>query len=286
MTTLVTGASGGLGRILCRALRASEADDVVGIARHDDATEGVLACDLSAPDEVERILRHVRPHVVYHLAGSFSNRYEVDYPINTLAACHLLRAASGLPGLRIVIMGSAAEYGVVRPEENPIREDRVLRPVSIYGLTKAFQTGFAGYYAQVHGCDVVVARMFNLMAPGLSERLFVGRVERLIDRFRRGEATMIEVGNLDSWRDYVDADEAVAQLRAIAARGARGGIYHVASGTAISMRQLLGRMLQEHGVPWDAVRESTPNAGERTGYDVPMIYADLTRTRALMEAAA
>jgi GDP-4-dehydro-6-deoxy-D-mannose reductase len=286
MTTLVTGASGGLGRVLCRALRVTETGDVVGLARRADAGEGVAACDMSDADAVSAAMRRVRPRLVYHLVGSFSNRYDIDYPVNALAARHVLEAAGGFPEMRVVLMGSAAEYGVVHPEENPVAEDRVLRPVSMYGLTKSFQTGFAGYYAHAHGRDAVVARMFNLMAHGLSERLFVGRVERLIEAYRNGDARTIEVGNLDSRRDYVSADDAVVQLRAIAARGLRGGVYHVASGTAISMRELLHRMLDAAGVPRDAVIEAAPNAGGRAGYDVPLIFADMRRTRALAGAAA
>jgi GDP-4-dehydro-6-deoxy-D-mannose reductase len=56
--------------------------------------------------------------------------------------------------------GSAAEYGIVEPSRTPSRS-HVLRPVSPYGVTKAYQTLIAGFYAHQHGVDVVVARLFN-----------------------------------------------------------------------------------------------------------------------------
>ena len=285
MTTLVTGARGGFGRILGAWLQ-SGGEPVVLTDRPASPHEGYLACDLTDASAVAALLGKVRPRLIYHLAGSFSNELETGYAANTLAACYLLEGLRqhGLTA-RVVVMGSAAEYGLLEPAENPVREDRVLRPVSIYGLTKAFQTQLVLQQAYAHGSDVVVARMFNLLAPGLSERLFPGRVERLIADYRARKRATIEVGNLDAERDYATPAEAIGQIADIAARGQRGGIYHVASGRAISMRELLHRMLDEAGVPREAIREGVPHPGGRTGYDVPVIYADMTRTRALRAAA-
>ena len=55
--------------------------------------QGVIGCDLTDRDAVARLLARVRPRLVYHLAGSFSNDYDTDYPLNTLAARHLIEAA-------------------------------------------------------------------------------------------------------------------------------------------------------------------------------------------------
>jgi len=256
----------------------------VAVARREQAGLGVLACDLTGRDAAAGLVARVRPRLVYHLAGSFSNEYDTDYPLNTLAARHLIEAvaASGLD-TRIVLMGSAAEYGLLQAEDNPVTEQQLLRPVSVYGLTKAWQTQLGLYFAHAQGRDVVVARLFNLLASGLSERLFVGRIEAQIARYRRRESKRIEVGNLEARRDYVEGPQAVAQIEAIAARGERGEVYHVASGEAVTMRALLYRLLDEAGVPRAAVVEGTSAAAGRKGYDVPVICADLRRTRALME---
>jgi nucleoside-diphosphate-sugar epimerase len=285
VTTLVTGARGGFGRIFSAALR-SGGEDVVLTDRGASSDDGCLGCDLTDAGAVADLVRTVRPRTVFHLAGSFSNELETDYAANVMAARHLLEGLrQHQVHARVVVMGSAAEYGLLDPADNPVREDHVLRPVSVYGLTKAFQTQLALQHAYAHGSDVVVARMFNLLAPGLSDRLFPGRVERMIEDYRSGRTAVIEVGNLEAKRDYATAAEAIEQITDIAARGTPAGIYHVASGRAISMRELLHRMLDEVGVPHAAVREGVPHAGGRTGYDVPVIYADMTRTRALRAAA-
>ena len=110
----------------------------------------------------------VEPDLVLHLAATFANDFDEAYSVNVAATRHLLdKVEQSGRRTRILLVGSAAEYGVVRSDENPIREDRVLAPVSIYGLTKAWQTQLAGLYAS-RGVDVVVARIFNLDGPGLS----------------------------------------------------------------------------------------------------------------------
>jgi GDP-4-dehydro-6-deoxy-D-mannose reductase len=286
MTALVTGANGGLGRILCAALRERFGEEVAATSRNCTAGDAHFSCDLTDAKRVADIVRRVRPRVVYHLAGSFSNDYAHDFPVNVHSA-HILIGAIRNLGLatRIVILGSAAEYGVVAPEDNPIREDHALRPVSIYGVTKACQTHVAQCAAATDGADVVVARLFNLFAPGLSDRLFLGRAERLIDRYKRNEIEILEMGNLASVRDYVDADQAIAQLRLIARHGQKGEIYHVASGRPVVMRDVLARMLTAAGVAKAPVVEQ-PSTAIRRGYDVPVIYADMRRTLALERTAS
>lgn len=280
MSVLVTGALGALGRPLCARLEA--AGETVERADLPPQGQGrYRSCDLTRGDQVAQLLRETRPTLVFHLAGTLTNSFETDLAVNALSAKHVCDALLAQElAARLVLVGSAAEYGLVSPQENPIREDRVLRPVSVYGLTKAMQTQIAGYYAHARGVDVVVARLFNLLAPGLSERLFVGRVQRQIERYRRGEIGEIAVGSLEAQRDYVEVEVAVRQLQDIAARGRAGEIYHVASGVPVTMRALLERLLGEAGLDFSVVRENR-ETGRGSSYDVPVIYADLTKTRAL-----
>ena len=80
----------------------------------------------------------------------------------------------------------------------------------------------------------------------------------------------------------VEGEAAVDQLTLIAGKGARGEVYHVASGRAIVMRDLLARLLREAGIDPAVVREA-PQRPTRMGTDVPSIYADITKTRALAD---
>jgi nucleoside-diphosphate-sugar epimerase len=278
---LVTGATGAFGRLVAQELAATAGETLTLCGDPSTTAPGHHAIDLTDAAAVRRLIDRVRPTAVYHLAGAFAGEFGAMLSVNALAARHLFSAfdAAGLRP-RVVVIGSAAEYGRVEPHENPVREDRMLAPVSAYGATKALQTHLAGEYAY-RGGDVVVARMFNLIAPGLSDRLFVGRVEQQIARFKAGDTADILVGNLDAQRDYVDGAEAVRQLQAIAARGFAGGVYHIASGVPLRMRELLLRMLAEADVDPSVVRENDP-AASRGSYDAPVIFADIAKTHAIL----
>ena len=279
----MTGAAGGMGRLLVGLLQA---DPTVELFRTDltgPEDAGCIACDLTDAAAVMALMRRTRPERIFHLAGTMTGEFERDRAINADAARFLCEAVRAL-GLRsrIVVIGSSAEYGLVAPHENPVRETRALRPVTVYGLTKAFQTGIAMYYAAHHDVDVVEARPFNFLAKGLGAHLFVGRAERLIERFQRGEISTLDFGNLSSARDYVDADEAMSQLKLIADKGSKGEVYHIGSGKPTVIRDLLARLLHEAGIDPAVVRES-PGRPPTLGTDVPIIYADMTKTRALAD---
>lgn len=283
MTILITGSTGGFGRLFSDWAERNMAEEVMLSGRAALSRARYVPCNLERPEEIRALIAQVRPRLVFHFAGSFANDYERDYAVNTYSAkCIFDTLLAERLSTRVVLFGSAAEYGVVAPEENPIRESHVLRPVSIYGMTKAYQTQMAYYYAHNHNIDVVVARVFNLRVPGLSERLFFGRVERMIEQVQRGEIDVIELGSLESVRDYVAGDEAIRQVNLIAERGRPGEVYHVGSGQPLRMRDLLDQMLSEAGLDWSAVR-TRKGDGSRIGYDVPAIFADMSRACALSE---
>lgn len=284
MRVLVTGASGALGRLLCRRLAGDGGVEVLRADLTPSDVPGSFVCDVADADAVLAAVGETRPDRVFHLAGSLSSDFEQARAVNADGARFLCEAVLRI-GLRsrLVVIGSAAEYGLVAPAENPVSESRALRPVSVYGVTKAFQTQIAALYAARHAVDIVVARPFNFLAPGLSEHLFVGRAERLIAQFQRGEIASLEFGNLSSTRDYVDGAQALDQLLLIADKGVRGEVYHVASGRPIIMRDLLARLLREASVDPAVVREA-PERPTRMGSDVPTIYADISKTRALADA--
>lgn len=282
MTVLVTGANGAFGRLLVQWLTENVSDEIVCSGRTFALPPWrYVACDVSDRDQVRQIIEWVRPRLIYHVAGCFSNVYEQDYGVNALGAKNIFDSLlEARLEARVVLFGSAAEYGAVNPEDNPIIESQCLRPVSVYGLTKSIQTELAYLYARMHGVDAVVARVFNLLMPGLSDRLFIGRVEQMIRKIKAGNAHTIELGNLESQRDYITGPQALDQLERIARRGVAGEAYNVGSGQPRKIQDVLASMLSEAGLDWSVVKTLPPSL-QRTGYDVPVIYADLNKTNAL-----
>ncbi len=278
---LLTGGAGALGQALAARIRAATSCQLLVSDQH--LGMGVdFVLDVTHRSALKAALQANHPDLVIHLAASFSEDHEEAYRLNVEATRGLFEVAlQAIPKPRVVIIGSAAEYGVVDPEDNPISESRTLRPVSVYGLTKAWQTQL-GHFYHAMGLEVVTCRIFNLDGPGISERLFVGRIQHQIAAILDGRASVIRIGALSAVRDYVDVDTAARQVLAIAVAGESGEVYHVASGQAVSMRELLERHLKRHRLPVSLVQEDQ-DFSNRTGYDVPVIYADMSKTNRLLE---
>lgn len=281
MIILVTGANGGLGKSLFPLIQSRYKDsEVIKTSRNGEAG---YSCDLSDPAQVESLVQSIKPNLIFHLAASFTGEYETDVKANVQGFKHICDALINQQlKAKLIVFGSAAEYGMVQPEENPISEDHALNPVSVYGLTKSMQTEQARYYAKNSALEIIVARLFNLAIPGLSTRLFYGRAENLIQQFINGQIHALEFGNLDSVRDYIGLNEAAKQIFAIADFGQSGEVYHVGSGKPITIRSILYSMLEQNDLPKDIIAETTSEVIGRKGFDVPVIYADVTKTRKLL----
>ena len=286
-TVLITGSQGALGSAVIAHLKqmgnyrvvATGRQPVVGCQQSD---QSYIQLDVRDREQMFSIIQSTQPSLVLHLAATFINNFEEAYAIHVDATRHLLEAVQ-LSGsrTRVLLVGSAAEYGIVRAEENPIDEDRFQNPVSIYGLTKAWQTQLARFYA-ILGVDVVVARIFNLDGPGLSDRLFIGRLQKQISEVLAGRRSNISLGSLDAIRDYVSTDEAAYQMLAIAEHGEVGRTYHVASGVPVMMREIFLRQLAFNNLDVSILQESL-ELSSHTGYSVPVIFANITRTLELIK---
>lgn len=278
ITVLVTGATGALGKAVIAYLNNKDGYKIVTTSRDGENAD----YQLNITDEVKlsEIINQVRPALILQLAATFTHDFEDAYAVNVEANRQLLEIVQQLQDeTRVVLIGSAAEYGLIQPDENPIAEDHGLNPVSVYGLTKAWQSQLAGFYS-CRGVDVVVARVFNLKGENLSDKLFFGRLKKQIDEVVSGGKSIIELGPLSASRDYISTSDAAQQIFSIAELGESGLVYHVASGEPVVMRELLIHTLEEYNFDLSIVHESDEKTN-RTGYDVPVIYADMKRTSLL-----
>lgn len=283
LKTLITGASGFLGGNLLTHLKENNLDEVIPVGRtRADQMDG---CDLCDQKAVMDLLSRTRPSRIFHCAGSFSNVFEQDYRNNVLATYHLLQSVHTLDlSCRILLIGSAAEYGFPESDSGYISENHPLKPVSIYGLSKAFQTEMMGYFHHKPGMDIVMARIFNLHGEGVSPLLFPGHVRTKIKSYLADETETINVGDLSAYRDYLPVDEAVSDLVTIMEHGRVGEVYNVGSGEPVQLKKYLLDLLESHSIGTDALNA---DAGlETMSSDVSIVTADLSKLRALKAQAS
>lgn len=279
-SVLITGAMGVLGQAVAHHF-GQAGYHVIQTGRNTDNKHDFLQLDVLSLPNICKVIQATKPNLILHLAATFVNDFDLAFAVNFQGAKNLLQAMKQLNyESRVILIGSAAEYGLVQPKENPIQETRVLQPVSIYGISKSWQTQW-GLMCAHQGQDVIIARIFNLAASQFSNRLFIGLINQQITAVLAGKQAEITVGPLSAVRDYISLEEASQQLLAISRYGKAGNIYHVASGKPVQMREFLQQCLMSHGLNMDIVNEAQHS--KRSGYDVPVIYADIARTHALME---
>lgn len=248
---LLTGATGFLGRWVATALieRKSAGTDVVVAGRTRPALDHGLdfvPCDLCEPEQVVHVLRATEPTVVIHTAGLTPPAPpEQLYRANTLATIHLLDAARTLDRpMRVVLAGSAAEFGPVDASCLPVREEHPCFPVGAYGLSKLLATT-AGLAARVP-LEVTIARVFNPIGPGTPTSNAFGRFASLLSA-PGPDPLVLSVGDLEPQRDFVDVRDVARALIALADCARPGLVYNVGSGQSIRVKTGLDRLIELSG---------------------------------------
>jgi len=259
---LITGAAGFLGGAVSRACETLWPEaEVLGVGRHPESPNVHAACDLGDTAAVAAIVRRFAPDVVFHMAGSTRN---ADWPslwaANVLPLANVLDAvATHAQQCRVVVPGSAAEYGEWGPGEGPLTETHELRPSSPYGVSKVWQTTLAQSYAK-RGVDVVVGRVFNLSGATAPEHLVLGTVAAQLGRIRAGESEpVVRLGDTSAVRDFIDVDDACGALLTLAIQGRAGEIYNICSGKPCVVADAVRELVTLSATGAQVVSEAAPS---------------------------
>ena len=276
MCDLVTGSNGFLGQALSNLFPPETI-----FASRNSSTESneSINVDLTSVDSIVETLKKHKIKRVFHLVGAFSNNFDEDFQVNVSLTRNLLEAVLTFDrSIRVLLVGSAAEYGLIGSDKCPVSENAALKPASVYALTKVYQTQLMEYYVSKFGLDIVMARPFNLLGKDCSEKLFVGRLYAQIKKFRNSEIDVIKLGNLSASRDYIEVEAAAEHLVKIMDCGVSGQIYNVASGVPIKIEDLLTNILKEESVSSKHVLTDD----KRTNMsDADMIFANISKLKEL-----
>jgi len=272
MKAAVTGARGFVGRHLVAYLTMQ------GIEVVELDLASTPPFDITNPAVVERRILEERPQAVYHLAarshvgeswraGDELSRVNVDGTRAVVDACVRARVE------RVLIVGSAEEYGTVQGEQLPIRECTPLRPLTPYGTSKVAAEALALDAYREHGLGVVCVRAFNHTGPGQAPTFLVPGLAARIVAAELEERDEIALGNGDAVRDFTDVRDVVRAYALLTAHGAPGEVYNVCSGVGIRVRDLAAELVARSR---RALRMVTSEQLLRPA-DVPALVGDSTK---------
>jgi GDP-4-dehydro-6-deoxy-D-mannose reductase len=280
---LVTGAAGFVGRHLTKHLLA-RGHEVAGLVHPTDGGPGLLgerveifSLDILDDALLSESVSRFAPDAVFHLAA-YSNpegswkQARRTLEINVIGTHNLLAAAAATgKKIRMLLVGSAQQYGQVPPEDQPIREDNEQRPLTPYAVSKTSQEYLGRRMFWTGELPVFMTRSFNHTGPGQADSYACSSFARQVVEVENGvREPVIRVGNLEARRDFTDVRDVVAAYSDIVERGRAGTVYNVCRGEAVSIREVLDRLVAASRTRVEVVVDPA----RYHSLDVPLILGD------------
>ncbi len=247
----ITGISGFAGSYLAKHLTLTGGYEVFGsvygstfVPEVDE--KNLFPVNLMDIAETKKIIAQVKPHWLFHLAALTSPAESFENPAahmsnNITAQVHVLEALREVQGIeRVMVTGSAEEYGFVSKEENPLTEMTPLRPASPYAVSKIAQD-FMGYqYFKSYGLPIIRVRPFNHTGPGQSPAFVISSFAKQIAEIEaQGIDGILQVGNLESVRDFTAVEDMVRAYELVMQKGLPGDVYNLGSGEGTQIQTIV-----------------------------------------------
>ena len=283
---LITGVTGFVGSHLAEFFLAKGNVELFGIERWRSRTENVdhikarlnfTECDIRDASSVKKAVQKIKPDQIYHLAAQSFVPASWSAPAETLTTnivgqLNILEAVREM-GINpaILIAGSSEEYGLVHPDELPIKETNPLRPLSPYAVSKVGQDLLGYQYFMSYKLHVIRTRAFNHTGPRRGEVFFCSTIAKQIVEIEKGlKEPVIEVGNLEAQRDFTDVRDVIRGYFLALEKGKPGEAYNICSGKAYKMRDVLDMFL---GLTKVKIKERQDPKRMRPS-DVPILLGD------------
>ncbi|NTV51532.1 MAG: NAD-dependent epimerase/dehydratase family protein [Candidatus Firestonebacteria bacterium] len=263
MRVFITGMEGFVGSYLAEWALSQKAE-VLGTAFPGSSRknlqalplQGVFDLDITDGAAVDALLCEVKPDWIFHLAGQSNPALSFKDPeptmrANILGTLHVLESVRRRgAGTRVVIAGSADEYGCVDEHVRAISETFPLNPQSPYAVSKVCQDLMGLAYHQQHGVHAVRVRPFNHIGPRQALGFVATDFASQIVAIERGQLEpRLETGNLDVVRDFTDVRDIVRGYWSLAKSGKPGEVYNLGSGHGLRIHQLVDGFLKHARVP-------------------------------------
>lgn len=253
MKVLITGAGGFLGSHLVSFLINNHETDfeIFNLGKNKiDNINLLYLDDINNTYKINKYISEIQPDYLFHLAGesNTSNDFNQSKLVNVDFAKFLLDAVEINKiqnKTKILITGSAAEYGRVVDSELPISENLKPKPETIYGKTKYQQTLHAINW-QKPDRNLIVVRPFNIIGPKMPNHLALGSFIRQISMISK--KGVLKTGNLNTKRDFIDVNDVINLMwKLINNKSAYGEVVNICTGVAVSISDILNSLVKLSG---------------------------------------
>lgn len=290
--SLITGITGFAGSHLAELL-LSLGQEVWGTTRPRSQTDNIDKikyklhledADLLDSHSLYSIVAKIQPDYIFHLAAQSFVQSSWASPANTMelnivGTVHLFEAVRRAridPAIQIAC--SSEEYGLVYPNELPIKEDNPLRPQSPYAVSKVAMDYLGYQYNQSYGMKIIRTRGFNHTGPRRGDVFVTSNFAKQIAEIEKGKKPeVIEVGNLEAQRDWTDVRDIVKGYFLAVEKGKGGEVYNICSEKTVKVGNMLDLLLSMSSCK-NKVKIKEDESRMRPS-DVPVLLGDCSKFR-------
>jgi len=211
--------------------------------------------DLSDISGLNRLLSKIQPDEIYNLAAQSHVRISFDVPqfttqTNALGALNLLEVYRTLcPNAKYYQASSSEMFGTSVDEDGYQRETTPLRPTSPYGCAKVFAYNITRNYRKSYNLHAVNGILFNHESPRRGSNFVTNKVVRGAVLIKKGKAKRLELGNMDSYRDWGHSKDYVRAMHMIINHTIPDD-FVVATGQTHSVREMTNYVFSKLGLDY------------------------------------
>jgi len=200
---------------------------------------------------LRKLLKKIKPDLVYNLAADADVRNSFDDPINNThnnvnSCINLLQSIKETNKNCIFIQCSTSEvYGIVQKKNLPIKENQKFNPVNPYAVTKSYQDFMSQVFAKSFNLKIIITRMFtynNARRVNLFQTAFAKQIVEI--EKKKLKSGILYHGNLKSKRCHLDIVDAMEAYWLTATRGRIGEIYNISGTKILSVERYLETLLK------------------------------------------
>lgn len=233
----ITGASGTLGKLLCNRLDANN----IGYSSYPG--------NINDLNQVQSWISLASPDIFFHLAAMVPVRDVMENPSQAMKtnAISILSLMDGLkhlvPACWFFYASSSHVYQDLSESGGSlsIQENAATQPISLYGATKLAGEMIAKPIAESYGIPLCIGRIFSFYHDSQPESFLIPSLRRKIQMASSGDR--VELHNADAIRDFLGAEMVIDAILWLSVQRAEG-IVNIASGQAISVREIAERISQ------------------------------------------